>query len=102
MANPPEPTQAVQDYLKAIHALGGADRTVSPLEIAARLQVRAPSVTGMLKRLAESGSIVYEARHGARLTEQGVAQARATLAPASTEFGMPDCAVATTPFPISR
>src|SRR5262245_51988934 len=63
-----ELTPAVQDYLKAIHSLGGTERLVSPLEIAARLQVRAPSVTGMLKRLAEAGSIHYEVRQGARLT----------------------------------
>src|SRR5262245_57434636 len=72
-------TPAVQDYLKAIHSLGGADKLVSPLEIAARLQVRAPSVTGMLKRLAEAGSIRYESRHGAQLTEQGIALARRVI-----------------------
>ena len=72
-------TPAVQDYLKAIHALGGAEKTVSPLDIAARLQVRAPSVTGMLKRLAEAGWIHYEARRGAQLSEQGVAAARRVI-----------------------
>ena len=56
---------AVQDYLKAIHALGGADRFVSPNEIAAALEVRAPSVTGMLKRLAKDGHIAYEPGTGA-------------------------------------
>ena len=45
---------AVQDYLKAIHALGGAEGKVLPVKIAERLQVRAPSVTGMLKRLADA------------------------------------------------
>jgi DtxR family Mn-dependent transcriptional regulator len=72
-------TPAVQDYLKAIHALGGAERTVSPVEIAERLKVRSPSVTGMLKRLAEAGWIRYEARRGAELTETGVAQARRVI-----------------------
>ena len=43
-------TPAVQDYLKAIHSLGGAEKLVTPIEIALRLQVGAPSVTGMLKR----------------------------------------------------
>jgi DtxR family Mn-dependent transcriptional regulator len=76
---PAEITSAVQDYLKAIHALGGADATVSPVDIAARLQVRAPSVTGMLKRLAEAGLIRYEPGRGAQLTEQGVAQARRVI-----------------------
>ena len=48
MAN--EPTRAVQDYLKAIHSLGGFENLVSPMELAAHLEVRAASVTGMLKR----------------------------------------------------
>src|SRR5437762_599030 len=53
-------TPAVQDYLKAIHSLGGAEAVVWPVDIADRLQVRSPSVTGMLKRLAEGGLIRYE------------------------------------------
>ncbi len=69
-------TPAVQDYLKAIHSLGGAERMVSPVEISARLEVRAPSVTGMLKRLSEAGLIHYEVGYGARLTDEGIAQAR--------------------------
>jgi len=72
-------TPAVQDYLKAIHSLGGAERLVSPVDIAARLKVRAPSVTGMLKRLAESGWIDYTAGQGARLTETGISQARRVI-----------------------
>jgi DtxR family Mn-dependent transcriptional regulator len=72
-------TAAVQDYLKAIHSLGGVERTVSPVDIAERLGVRAPSVTGMLRRLAEAQLIHYEVGKGARLTEAGVAQARRVI-----------------------
>lgn len=74
-----ELTSAVQDYLKAIHSLGGAEGMVSPVDIASRLNVRAPSVTGMLKRLAEQGWITYETRRGAQLTEVGIAQARRVI-----------------------
>jgi DtxR family Mn-dependent transcriptional regulator len=74
-----QPSRAVQDYLKAIHSLGGAQGTVTPVAIAARLEVRAPSVTGMLKRLAEGGWIDYESGIGARLTERGVAEARRVI-----------------------
>src|SRR5438874_7108267 len=74
-----QPTQAVQDYLKAIHSLGGAADDVSPGDIAVRLKVRAPSVTGMLKRLAEAGWISYVPGSGARLTEPGIAQARRVI-----------------------
>ncbi len=76
---PEQTTSAVQDYLKTIHRLGGADRVVTPLEIAARLGVRGPSVTGMLKRLAESGYISYEPGRGAQLSERGVAEARRVI-----------------------
>jgi DtxR family Mn-dependent transcriptional regulator len=72
-------TPAVQDYLKAIHSLGGADELVSPIDIASRLQVKAPSVTGMLKRMETAGLICYGVGQGAQLTEAGIAQARRVI-----------------------
>jgi len=69
----------VQDYLKAIHGLGGADQVVSPVEIAARLEVRSPSVTGMLNEWRRRALIGYEPGHGARLTEQGISEARRVI-----------------------
>lgn len=74
-----KPSDSVQDYLKAIHALEGETGLVSPAEIASRLKVRAPSVTGMLKRLAESGWIEYESGTGARLTKLGRVEARRVI-----------------------
>jgi DtxR family Mn-dependent transcriptional regulator len=79
LMSPEQPSSAVQDYLKAIHSLGGAEKLVTPLAIAERLGVRAPSVTGMLKRLAEAGWIEYESGFGARLSERGVAEARRVI-----------------------
>jgi DtxR family Mn-dependent transcriptional regulator len=76
---PSQPTSAVQDYLKAIHRLGGVDAMVSPADIASALDVKAPSVTGMLKRLAESGFIDYEPGSGAKLSESGLAEARRVI-----------------------
>src|SRR5262249_11571247 len=70
-----QPSQAVQDYLKAIHRLGGADKGVPPGEIATALEVKAPSVTGMLKRLQDAGWISYTSKSRAKLTEAGVAEA---------------------------
>jgi len=74
-----QPSEAVQDYLKAIHRLKGDTGKVSPNEIAQLLQVRAPSVTGMLKRLSEAGLIHYESGTGARLTELGLTEARRVI-----------------------
>jgi DtxR family Mn-dependent transcriptional regulator len=68
---PDQPSTAVQDYLKAIHRLGGEGGLVSPAEIAGELKVKAPSVTGMLKRLADAGWISYKSGTGAKLTAAG-------------------------------
>ena len=75
----PQPSLAVQDYLKAIHRLGGTDHVVKPADIAAELGVRAPSVTGMLKRLSVDGWIDYQSRQGAKLTARGVTEARRVI-----------------------
>src|ERR1700746_301361 len=76
---PDYPTRAVQDYLKAIHSLGGDEKLVPTADIATRLEVRSPSVTGMLKRLAEAGWITHESGRGARLTEKGLVEARRVI-----------------------
>lgn len=72
---PDQPTPAVQDYLKAIHHLGGAGAFVEPNQIAEELSVKAPSVTGMLKRLGDAGWIEYTSGKGAKLSASGRAEA---------------------------
>ena len=74
-----QPSAAVQDYLKAIHRLGGADARVSPADIASGLSVKAPSVTGMLRRLADAGWVDYAPGSGAQLTPAGVLEARRVI-----------------------
>jgi len=67
-------TESVDDYLKALLELGGPDeRRVSSNALAARLDVRAASVTGMLQKLAalKPAFVRYEKHHGAVLTEAG-------------------------------
>lgn len=66
---------AVQDYLKAIHRLGEVGGVASPADIAVLLKVKAPSVTGMLKRLAEAGWVNYEPGSKVTLTDAGRAEA---------------------------
>ena len=74
---PDQPTQAVQDYLKAIHQLGGRmTEEVQPNRIAEELGVKAPvRYTGMLKRLADAGWIEYAPGSGAKLSATGLAEA---------------------------
>ncbi len=72
---PDQPTQAVQDYLKAIYVRGGSSEFVEPNKIVDELGVKAPSVTGMLKRLADAGWIEYTPGKGAKLSVTGLAEA---------------------------
>ncbi len=67
-------SESVDDYLKTILELGGAeDARVSTNALAERLGVRTPSVTGMLQRLAAQrpSPILYEKHRGVRLTAAG-------------------------------
>jgi DtxR family transcriptional regulator, Mn-dependent transcriptional regulator len=67
-------SESVDDYLKAILELGGAeDERVTTNALADRLAVRTPSVTGMLQRLAAQrpAMVQYEKHHGVRLTAAG-------------------------------
>lgn len=67
-------SESVDDYLKAIFALGGADgRKVGSKEIADRLHVAPASVTNMLQRLAAEGRplIRYERHRGVALSASG-------------------------------
>lgn len=67
----PSVSSAVQDYLKAIFRLEETHGKASPANIAELLRVKAPSVTGMMKRLSEAGWINYEPGSGATLTDAG-------------------------------
>jgi len=66
-------SRSVQDYLKAILELGGDDGYASTGDVAQRLGVAAPSVTGMLRRLssARPALVAYAKHRGARLTASG-------------------------------
>lgn len=70
----PATSESVDDYLKAILELGGAqDSRVTTNALAERLGVRTPSVTGMLQKLAQQrpAMVLYEKHRGARLTAAG-------------------------------
>jgi DtxR family Mn-dependent transcriptional regulator len=72
-------TGPVEDYLKAIYALGRGTEAVATNDIAQRLVVAPASVSGMVRRLAEQGLLSYERYHGVKLTDKGRRAALRTL-----------------------
>lgn len=64
-------TRAVEDYIKAIYLLIERGEAPSTNRIAEELSVRAASVTGMLKKLAQLNLIEYQPYRPLALTEAG-------------------------------
>lgn len=67
-------TESVDNYLKAIYALGGPEEErVSSTALSERLGVAPASVTNMLQKLAASPNpfVEYESRRGVRLSAAG-------------------------------
>ena len=66
-------TQSTQDYLKHIFELSEAGRPASTNDLAARLEVKPASVTGMVQRLAstEPPLVHYQKHQGVTLTPDG-------------------------------
>lgn len=61
----------MEDYLEVIAELVEMKGYATTLDISRYLNVSAPSVTKMLKRLDENGFLEYEKYHGINLTEKG-------------------------------
>ena len=70
-----QPSESVQDYLKAIYSLAQSGGEVTTSAIADRLGVAPASVTAMIKRLSAGGQVRYERYRGVQLTERGKALA---------------------------
>src|SRR2546422_2307832 len=66
--NPPL-TRSVEDYLKAIYHLSSQGGFAATSDIAAMLEVAPPSVSGMVKRLSETGLIEHVPYRGVRSEE---------------------------------
>lgn len=64
-------SQAIQDYVKTIYALGGEHESVSTNDLAEALRVAPASVTGMIRRLQSLELVTHEPYRGVRLTETG-------------------------------
>ncbi|MDC7239814.1 MAG: metal-dependent transcriptional regulator [Spirochaetales bacterium] len=72
-------TPSLEDYLEAILQLEEKNRVARVKDIAERLSVQMPSVTGALKNLKSKGLIEYEKNSFINLTPQGKELAEAVL-----------------------
>ncbi len=72
-ADPRRPSEAIEDYAKAIYALQrrAGEGGVSTNDLAERLGVTPGSVSAMVKKLAERGLTVHEPYRGVQLTPEG-------------------------------
>jgi DtxR family transcriptional regulator, Mn-dependent transcriptional regulator len=64
-------TRSVEDYLKAIYSLSPEGQHASTSDIAHLLDLSAPSVSGMIKRLSEQGLLEHTPYKGVQLTADG-------------------------------
>lgn len=66
-------TISIQDYLKNIYELTENGEVASTTALARKLNVRAPSVTGMIQKLASAkpALVEYEKHQGVTLTKEG-------------------------------
>jgi len=64
-------TRQAEDYLKAIYALELGGMPAGTNDIASRLGIAAPSVSGMLRRMSRLGLVSVQRYKGARLTAAG-------------------------------
>ncbi len=69
----PQPplTRSVEDYLKSVFHLTSQGGFATTSDIAEMLDVAPPSVSGMMKRLSETGLIEHVPYRGVQLTHQG-------------------------------
>lgn len=66
-----EPSVAMREYLAEIYRLQEDEPTVSTTSLAERLDVSAPAVSRMLKRLKSAGYVKHIPYQGVELTERG-------------------------------
>jgi len=69
-------SENVEEYLEAIHGFNERGQPAKTTELANKLGVSPPSVTEMIKKLAEQGLLDYEPYRGATLSGKGMAYAQ--------------------------
>ncbi|GGW46263.1 metal-dependent transcriptional regulator [Arenibacter certesii] len=65
------PSQATENYLKALYYLYSKNPEISLTELGQRLEVSKPTVNEMIKRLEKQGWVTYERYKPISLTEEG-------------------------------
>jgi Mn-dependent DtxR family transcriptional regulator len=68
---PKKDISRVEDYLEAIYNLNKEKGYVSAADISERLAVRPPTVSNMVRNLADKGYLEYKKYRGMRLTPEG-------------------------------
>ncbi len=69
-------SDSVEEYLEAVYSFNERGERAKNTELAKRLKVAPPSVTQMLKKLADRGYVQYVPYRGAVLTGKGMALAQ--------------------------
>lgn len=64
-------SESMEDYLEAIAELIAVEGHAHTKEIAQKLNVKMPSVTGALRQLEQMGYIIYNTHYPVQLTEEG-------------------------------
>lgn len=64
-------SESMEDYLEAIAELIAVDGHAHTKEIAQKLNVKMPSVTGALRQLEQMGYLIYNTHYPVQLTEEG-------------------------------
>jgi DtxR family Mn-dependent transcriptional regulator len=62
---------SLEDYLEAIYLVKRDKKTIKPIEVARRLNVKKPSVTGAVKKLSEKGFLKYKKYNDIAITAEG-------------------------------
>jgi DtxR family Mn-dependent transcriptional regulator len=69
-------SESVEEYLEAIYKCNEKGEPARTTELAEKLKIAPPSVTEMIKKLANEGFVEYEPYKGAILTGKGIALAQ--------------------------
>ncbi len=81
-----EETPRLEDYLEAIYHLAQDKGYVSVIDLSDRLEVKPPTASAMISRLAKGGYLEHEPYRGMRLTKKGESVALSVVARHSTIF----------------